>query len=196
MNDEFHEIPQSPREQKKSERMCALVGDREFKRCLDVGCGIGHMTRYFADRCDKLYGIDLDPGTIKYISRLFALHQPSGKYHFEVVDLEKVDFCPQYVQDLFGENQFDLIIFTDVMPYLSKEARTKVAKNIEKMLDPERGLLLVTHHAPKIPERIEYRTILENAGLWLLLEEVFHASTYWLFQIFSRWPQRTTVNEG
>lgn len=191
---EFHEIPQSPHEQKKSERMRELVDclwfyhDRKFKRCLDIGCGIGFMTRYFTN-CEQIYGVDKDPQTIEYIRKVI----PAG--HFAVLDLEK-DFSPERIKELFGLDQFDLIIFTDVMAYLTVETVKVVAKDIDQMLDPEKGLLLVTDHAVNIPERLARRTILEEAGLWLLMEEVFTNKTYWVFQIFSRWPPLTTVNEG
>lgn len=219
MNDEIREIPKTPgydsfsqpyidrgelppHEKKKSEHMRELIGDRKFKRCLDVGCGIGNMTRVLADRCDKVHAIDIDPEKLRYISNLLVniLHQPPEKFSFDAVDLEKVDFSPQYVQDLLGESQFDLIIFTDVIYYLSKETRLKVVKGIEEMLDPSTGLLLITQHAAKISERNEFRSIYESRNLWLVLEEVFYANpTFWVFQIFSRYSSLTgfhAVNEG
>ena len=181
------EVP--PHEQKKSERMRSLLGDRKFKRALDIGCGIGLMTRFFVNCCDQIYGVDLDPGKINYIRHVV----PCGNHFlFEVADLEKVDFCPEYVKDLFGENQFDLIIYTDVAYYLSESARKNVAKAIVEMLDPE-GLLIVSQHAAKIPERIEQRMTLEEENLWLLHEEVFTSRTYWVFQIYCRWPPLTTL---
>ena len=182
---ERYEVP--PHEAAKSERMRALVGNRKFERCLDIGCGIGFMTRYFA-HCGQIYGVDKDQGKINYIQKII----PTG--HFAMLDLEK-DFLFDAIRRLFGPDQFDLIILTDVLSYLTVETRKVVAKGIDQLLDAK-GLLLVSDHAVKIPERLARRTMLEEAGLWLLLEEVFTNNTYWVFQIFSRWPPSTAVNEN
>lgn len=75
---------------------------------LDLGCGIGRVTRALGPRCRTVLGIDISPAMIAA-----ARSQPApGNVSFAVTGGEGLDGLKE------GLRRFDLILAVDVMPYL------------------------------------------------------------------------------
>ncbi len=96
-------------QRRKYEVMASLIppGDR-FGQALDVGCGVGGMTRHLAHRSDAVLGIDIAPTAV-------ALAQTATQ------DLSNVAYECANLLDLPAamDGKFDFIVISDVLYYLS-----------------------------------------------------------------------------
>jgi 2-polyprenyl-3-methyl-5-hydroxy-6-metoxy-1,4-benzoquinol methylase len=81
------------------------------KRVLDVGCATGYLAKVLGERSNKVSGVEVDPESAEqarpYLERLV------------VADLDNVDLSAE----LAGE-QFDVIVFADVLEHLKDPAST------------------------------------------------------------------------
>lgn len=183
----------SPRETQKCERLRSYVGDRKFKRCLDIGCGNGFVTKFFVDCCEEIYCLDKP-------EKIWAIQQVLPNLHVATIDFEKTLPTTKFLQKKFGVSSFDLVLFTDVIYYLPRTIWAGMVKAIHDVLEPE-GLLLMSRHTPKhslrLSERLDERALFETADdslhylFWLLKEEYFIyriTSSWWIMQVWTLWP--------
>lgn len=131
------------------------LGEKRFRRALDVGCGEGWITEDLP--AEEIIGVDISS---KAIGRV----QKSGrKATYYQLDINK-DSLP---------NNFDLIVATGVLykDYIKPE----IIKNIEEALNPK-GILLTCHikewkiYEPNLPsiyqEEFPYREYRERLILY------------------------------
>lgn len=187
-----------PREILRAQRLRSFVGNRRFKNLLDLGCGNGFVTRFFIDCCENICGLDL-PEKIEYIQKII----PLGK--FAVADFERSIPTPRFLDEKFGVDTFDLILFTDVYLYLPVAIRDDMVKAIHDVLNTE-GLLLMSQHTPNQNERSAQRARFETANtiysqhpyaepwFWLLREEYFNPSSWWILQAWTKYPPLISIN--
>ncbi len=130
------------------QKVRSLVSGLHFKRIIDIGCNDGSMTSLFLDCADDIIGIDKNEERLR-----MARDEVKGKnISFQLLDLEKEEI----------KGKYDLVIFTDVIYYLNKEAQDKIAENIAKILN-DGGLLLTSRHATKGHAEMEkYSHLFEN----------------------------------
>lgn len=70
------------------------------KQVLDIGCGIGDTSVFFAKRGAKVVGIDISPKAIEISKKLSKLHQTNNLTKFKTGDIQKLDY---------KANSFDIV---------------------------------------------------------------------------------------
>jgi len=61
-----------------------LLPPRQFRRALDLGCGLGTLSRLLASRADAVVGIDVAQSAVK---RARTCHSDLGNVHFQQGDV-------------------------------------------------------------------------------------------------------------
>ncbi len=131
----------SPRyryQRRKYEVLASLLpAGQRFAAALDIGCGLGLLSRHLAARADQVLGIDIAPSAI---ARAAAACADLPNCRFECHDLQALPASM--------EARFDLITVADVLYYVSP-LETPLLKTlvdrIARLLAPG-GLCLVANH--------------------------------------------------
>lgn len=99
---------------------------------LDVGCGPGEMVMDLVQEERVLYGIDIAQEMVdRAKGRLAKVENLTNQVHLSVGDIENLDF---------EDNQFDLIICSGVIEYLSDDV--KWLKEINRVLKKDGHLII------------------------------------------------------
>jgi 2-polyprenyl-3-methyl-5-hydroxy-6-metoxy-1,4-benzoquinol methylase len=120
----------SPYEQEKYRRTLAALGDRRFGSGLEVGCSIGILTRMLAERCDSLLGVDIVEDPLQ-AARLRCADQPQVRFERMRVPAE------------WPDGHFDLIVFSEVLYFLSAADIDLCAARVRDSLLPRGVVVLV-----------------------------------------------------
>lgn len=113
----------------------AALPSRRFTRAFEVGCSIGVLTRQLAARCDAVLAVDVADA---------ALQQAEAR----CADLPGVECARMVVPQDWPEGGFDLIVFSEVVYYLTPADRHAAARlSVANML-PGGVILLVNWHGP------------------------------------------------
>jgi SAM-dependent methyltransferase len=114
--------------------LAALPGPR-FANALEIGCSIGVLTKRLAERCDRLLAIDVAEA---------ALTQARAN----CADLPQVTFRRGQIPGDWPESRFDLILFSEVLYYLSVTDLDATAARTIASLAPNGAALLVHYTDP------------------------------------------------
>ncbi len=122
----------------KYEKLLAMLPVRPYESALDIGCGLGLLTRRLAGRADSVLGVELSSVGVENARQL------SGEY-------ANITYQQGDVRGLACslDRQFDLIVLADVLYYLtplSDETLKSVAEGIGGLLKPGGVLLLANHY--------------------------------------------------
>ncbi len=98
------------------------------KTVLEVGCGIGNLTRRFVDICGRVIGIDT--------SDLFIRHL---RVDFPEMELYNFDISDEKVRTL-AEKGIDAVVAINVLEHVEDDERA--LRNIREILRPEGRLIL------------------------------------------------------
>ncbi len=161
------------------ERQCAVVaralGDLSGRRLVDVGCGVGRMTRWLAEQGNARHvtGIDFSTATVEAARLESSALVSSGIVHFEqgdvVAGLERA-----------GAGTFDdaLVLGCLSVACQSRETLERAIANVALLVRPGgRVLLLEPIHRSPLLRRIldlgveEWIACANAAGLRLLLAD-------------------------
>lgn len=123
----------SPYERDKYAATLAALPHRPIRRCFEVGCSIGVLTRHLAARCDSLLGIDVADTALTQ-----ARHR--------CADLQNVTLDRMAIPHEWPPGSFDLIVFSEVLYYLTDDAIHRAARQTLASLDPTGLVLLVNWH--------------------------------------------------
>ncbi len=124
-------------QRRKYETLLALLPDRRFAAALDLGCGVGQMSRMLGARADTVLGVDVAQGAVEFARR-------------GAVDLPAVTFEQGDVTDLSPtlDGRFDLVVLADTLYYLSPmdDALLKrLALRVQRLLI-HGGVCLLANH--------------------------------------------------
>ena len=108
----------------------AAIGEGPIGRAWEVGCSIGVFTAALADRCEALLAVDVAEAALDQARRRCA-----GKPHVRLVRL-----C---VPAEWPEGRFDLIVFSEVLYFLSVSDIRLTARRSVASLSPGGRILLV-----------------------------------------------------
>ena len=116
------EFETSSYEKDKFHRTLGVLGGRRFSAALEIGCSIGVLTRMLAQRCDAVLGVDI-------------VEQPLHVARLRCADQTHVRFQRMHVPASWPEGHFDLIVFSEVLYFLSMQ-------DIDLCIDGVRASLL------------------------------------------------------
>jgi SAM-dependent methyltransferase len=106
-----------------------------YARAFEVGCSIGVLTRQLAARCDAIIAVDVAEA---------ALQSAVARCR----DLPGVQFARMVVPHDWPEGKFDLILFSEVLYYLTAADRLTAARLSLQNLLPGGTIVLVNWHGP------------------------------------------------
>jgi len=118
------------------ERLFSQVDLSKVKKVLEVGCGIGVLSSYLAEKYEwGVTGIDLDP---EQIDRAKNDHRENNYLKFLEADVTKLPF---------GDNEFDLVLSVDALHHIPN--RNKAFGEINYVLKSNGFYVLVDIALPK-----------------------------------------------
>lgn len=137
-NDPWNSL--SPRfryQQKKYDAIMSFLPQRRFGRALDIGCGLGVLSRRLAARADNVLGLDLAEAAV-------------ARARARNADIPNMEFAQADIFDLPPElnGNFDLVLLADVLYYApdtSHEAYRALAARVADLLKPG-GVCIVCDH--------------------------------------------------
>ncbi|MGH8137884.1 MAG: class I SAM-dependent DNA methyltransferase [Steroidobacteraceae bacterium] len=136
-NDPFGaEMRQYRYQQRKYDSLLSMLPRQPYRRVLDIGCGLGSLTRKLAPFAEHVLGTDISAAAIGQARKLSAAHP-------NIVYSQK-----NMLDETQGEPGFDLIVLADTLYYiepLTEMGLKSIVRNVSSKLAPG-GLLLVVDH--------------------------------------------------
>jgi 2-polyprenyl-3-methyl-5-hydroxy-6-metoxy-1,4-benzoquinol methylase len=97
-----------------------MMGDVRGRTLLDIGCGLGYFTDYYAERGSESTGIDLDERCLEYCREYMR-----GKYiRWDITEYPYP----------FPAESFDIIICSEVLEHIQENG--KVVDEVRRLLKP------------------------------------------------------------
>ncbi len=118
-------------ERAKYQDTLRALGLGRFRSALEVGCSIGILTRQLAGRVDRLLALDVAETALAQARRRCA-------------DLQNVQFARARVPQDWPSGTFDLILFSEVLYYLSPSDIVHTAAAGLRSLSSD-GIVLLVH---------------------------------------------------
>ena len=125
----------SPDERDKYELTLEAMPKPRYRCALEVGCSIGVLTRSLASRCDTLVAID-------------AAQAPLVEAKRRCADLPGVRFKHMFVPEQWPVGEFDLILLSEVVYYLSRDDVGRLAARVTNSLAKGGSVILVHWTGP------------------------------------------------
>jgi LmbE family N-acetylglucosaminyl deacetylase len=121
----------SPYEQAKYQNSLKALGDRHFESGFEVGCSIGVLTQMLASRCGRLLGVDIVEAPLS-AARARCANMPHVRFEQMQIPLD------------WPDEQFDLIVFSEILYFLSAVDIERCARRVVETLLPAGAVLLVS----------------------------------------------------
>jgi cyclopropane fatty-acyl-phospholipid synthase-like methyltransferase len=126
----------SPYEQEKYQHTIEALAGKQFSKGIEIGCSIGVLTELLANHCQRLLGVDIS-------------EQPVAIARERLKNREGVKFEVLQVPQQYPDEQYDLVVVSEVAYYLSKEDLVLTKELIKDSL-MEGGTLCLVHWRPQI----------------------------------------------
>jgi 2-polyprenyl-3-methyl-5-hydroxy-6-metoxy-1,4-benzoquinol methylase len=145
-------------------RLCRAYIKKEY-RVLEIGCGVGVITKYLAKRGSEVVAIDISENNVDL----------ARKYNSRVKNVQfSVHDVVSRLDDLHGLGTFDAILMSDVIEHLPKTIYGSLFKVVESVLR-EPGYVLLTFPSPEYQDYIKQH---EPQQLQAVDETVFFKDIY------------------
>jgi len=125
-------------ERAKRDATIAALDGRRFRSGLEVGCSIGELTRRLADHCDQLLGVDFVDEALA-MARVNCGNRSWVSFRNVQVPLE------------WPGGQFDLIMLSEVLYFLSSEDNLRLVSLCKRCVTAE-GVILLVNWLDKSPD--------------------------------------------
>jgi cyclopropane fatty-acyl-phospholipid synthase-like methyltransferase len=125
----------SPYERDKYALTLEAMSKPRYRSALEVGCSIGVLTRSLASRCDTLVAID-------------AAQTPLVEARRRCADLPGVRCEYMFVPEQWPSGDFELILLSEVIYYLSREDVGRLAARVSDSLIKGGSVILVHWTGP------------------------------------------------
>lgn len=163
------------------------LGDLTGKKVLDLGCGMGRLSRHLAERGAHVVGVDFSATTIKVAQRYSTSGNPSY-VHGSIFDIEAV-------------SEYEAIIHSAViaMACTRHEQVSDVLFRLRRAIKP--GGLLVSieplhkgflHRVLKMNSD-QYESLLKKSGFKVNCLKQLHFWPTRLFLAYVKWPKIVTI---
>ena len=108
-------------------------------RALDFGCGVGRLTRFFADRFETAVGVDISSRMVE-LAREFAPTAGGPIY----VHNPREDLA------LFADGSFDFVFSTLVLQHMRPDYAMNYVREFLRLIDPDGVVMFaLTNHTPE-----------------------------------------------
>lgn len=135
-NDDPWQFETSAYELNKYKTTISALHADTYRNAFEIGCSIGVLSEMLAGRCGKLLSVD-------------AAEAPLEKARKRLQHFSQVTFAKMAVPAAFPEQQFDLILMSEVGYYLSMPDLEKLQEKILLHLE-KGGQLLLVHWTPDV----------------------------------------------
>jgi SAM-dependent methyltransferase len=125
----------SPYERGKYTLTLNAMPKSRYRSALEVGCSIGVLTRLLASRCDAFFAIDAAQTALVEARRRCA-------------DLPGVRFEQMFVPEQWPDGDFELILLSEVVYYLSRDDVGRLAARVAGSLAQGGSVILVHWTGP------------------------------------------------
>lgn len=133
-DDDAWDYSNSDGHQCRFEAILEAIPEQLYKVGLEVGCAEGQLTQVLAPRVDRLVACDFSKEAIKRAKRRTS-------------NLQNIEFAVHDIRDGPIVDRADLIIFSDVLNYLSQKEITKVIEACSKIAEQGEILLFAKEWA-------------------------------------------------
>jgi len=175
-------LPQYRYQRQKYQRMLSMLPGRRYRDVLDIGCGLGVLTRQLAPFGEKILGLDISNTAVTE-----ARERSVGFANLEFAQDDVMDFDP-------GLRQFDLVVLADTLYYLtplSDDRLKTIAGKMHDLLAPGGVLLLVNHFFFTVDPASRMTRTIHNAFRWSdgLKQVAEHKCAFFLATILEKTPR-------
>lgn len=174
------EVPSYRYQRRKYDLLVSMIPRRPYRRALDLGCGRGEIARRLSPYVEQILGVDISSSAVQ---QALQLSKAMSNVEYRQADVLSIHEAAQ--------GQFDLIIMTDTLYYLSPlddAVLKRVQESLEALLAPGGILLLVNHFFfgfdpdSRVTRRI-HNSFRQTAGLKLRTE---YRRPFYLVSLFER----------
>lgn len=137
-NDDPWSFETSDYERQKYEATVAALPNAQYHNAFEIGCSIGVLTQMLLQRCERLLAVD-------------ASELPLKTARTRLAPYPNVTIRQMNIPAEFPDGPFDLILFSEVGYYLSKDDLARTRQLIIDSLSPN-GHLLLVHWTPVVPD--------------------------------------------
>ncbi len=104
---------------------CAMkyIGALDGKRILEIGCGNGEISVWFARKGVEIYGIDISDESIEFAKKRSVVNGTDAKTHFSVSPAEAMEF---------SDNFFDVVFINVSLHHLEIDTAMREIKRVLK----------------------------------------------------------------
>jgi cyclopropane fatty-acyl-phospholipid synthase-like methyltransferase len=119
-------------ERAKYQATLDVLPSPRFSRAFEIGCSIGVLTRRLATRCDSLLAVDVAEAAL-------------AQARMRCAELDHVAIRHMRVSQEWPDGRFDLIVFSEVLYYLSPADVARAAERTRESLR-QGGTVLLVHY--------------------------------------------------
>ncbi len=168
----------------KYRRILSMLPRRPYRSALDIGCGVGELTRQIAEIADNVRGVDISAAAVEHA----RLRSPEHR---------NIEFLQASMEDLPAapSNTFDLVVIADVIYYLrplTEERFDELLRLVTAQVQPGGTLLLTNHCFFRFDEMSRWvRQAHARVGRWQgfeLLREKWHP--FYLTTVLAKFHDR------
>lgn len=177
-------------EQRKRAIVLASLPQQHYRNAYEPGCGNGELTALLAPRCEQLLAADLSDKAID-LTRARLLEAGVAGH----VTVQRHALPQDWPRK--SEQQFDLILISEIAYYLTPEALAQLVDHSVASLAPG-GTLLCCHWRPPFKERLQSTVRVHAAfhaapGLQRMLR---HEEDDFLLEVWSTDTRSVAEREG
>jgi predicted TPR repeat methyltransferase len=125
-------------ERDKYQATLEMLSGQHFRRAFEVGCSIGVLTKLLAEQCDSLLAVDMVESALAA-----ARARCAGLPH--------VTFANRQIPTQWPDQEFDLILFSEVLYFLTPADITRTALLAAESTQPG-AIVLLVNYTEKIDE--------------------------------------------
>lgn len=115
-------------------RFCKFfVEDIHLAKCLDYGCGLGHIIKYFLDDGVNMYGVDMSGESVKLVNEKFRDYP--NWHGASVYDGKRLPY---------EDDSFDLITCTEVIEHILPKHMELFLCELNRILKPNGKIVFTT----------------------------------------------------
>lgn len=155
----------------KDETIARSIGEtltlKNYDRVLEIGPGMGVLTKYLIEKNIKVTAMDIDTESIAYLNSVFKEKYAPSEENFRVVE---ADFLNIDLADFFGQNQFAI---TGNFPYNISSQIVFKALEWRKQIPEFTGMF-----QKEVAQRICEKEGSKTYGILSVLVQAFYEAEY------------------